>query len=190
VTTFRRISLLLVLGACLAAAGCGSDDDEGAPIPADQAAALDRELTSIEARLQQGSVGACEDIFRHPTDPNESAVERILSSLPSDVDPDVRSALQQSFDNLWDLAQQECDRKAAEEPDQPEPTPTPETTTPTETPTETTETTPPDTDTETNPEEAPLPPDGDGESGGEVPEGEGNGGGVGPGTAKEKKEKE
>ncbi len=42
VTTLKRISLLLALGACLAAAGCGSDDEEGEPIPADTAAALER----------------------------------------------------------------------------------------------------------------------------------------------------
>ena len=192
-STLKRIFLLLALGACLAITGCGSDDEGGKPIPAEQAAALQRELNSIEARLQQGSVGACEDIFRHPTDPNQSAVERILASLPSDVDPDVRDALEQSFENLWDLAQQECDDKAPKEPQQTESTPEPEPT-PTETEPEQTETTPPPTDTTTNPEDAPQPNDGDGngnggggdESGGAIPDTGGVGGGVGPSKVKDK----
>jgi hypothetical protein len=190
VTTLKRISLLLALGACLAAAGCGSDDEQGAPIPANQAAALERELQSIQNRLDEGSVGACEDIFQHPTDPNRPAVEQILASLPPKVDPDVRSALEQSFENLWELAQQECDEKAADRPTQTQTQtqPEPETDT-TETPTETTETTPPETDTETTPDQETLPPEGDGENGGAIPEtGGNNGGGVGPGATKLKQQ--
>jgi hypothetical protein len=192
VTSFRRISLLLVLGACLVAAGCGSDDDEGAPIPAETAAGLERQLDGVQARLDNGTEGACRDILEGARGPNRDAVQELLNGLPEDVEPDVRDSLEQSFENLWALVERACEDRAAEQETQPEPTPEPETTetTPPDTDTETTETTPPDTDTETNPEEAPLPPDGDGESGGEVPEGEGNGGGVGPGTAKEKKEKE
>jgi hypothetical protein len=191
VTTIKRISLLLALGACLAAAGCGSGDDEGAPIPADQAAALERELQSVQDRLDEGSVGACEDVFRHPTDPNQQPVEDILASLPQRVDPDVRDALQQSFDNLWSLVERECEDKAANQSTQPEPAPEPEPTT-TETPTETTETTPPpptETETPTNPDEQTLPEEGDGDNDGIVPESNG-GGGVGPGASKEKKKDE
>ena len=43
-TNLKRISLLLALGACLAAAGCGSDDEKGKPIPAEQAAQLENQL--------------------------------------------------------------------------------------------------------------------------------------------------
>jgi hypothetical protein len=191
VTTLKRISLLLALGACLAAAGCGSDD-EGTPIPADTAAALDRQLDGVQARLDNGSAGACRDILEGSRGPNRDAVRQLLDGLPGGVDPDVRDALEQSFENLWSLVERRCEEAAADEANKPEPAPEPETTTP-ETQTETTETTPPETDTGTTPEEETLPPDGDGENGGAIPpdeNGNGNGGGIGPGAAKEKKETE
>jgi hypothetical protein len=180
VTTLKRISLLLVLGACLASAGCGADDEEGAPIPAEQAAALQGRLDETESRLANGSVGACNDILED-TMPE---VGNILGTLPSSVDPDVRDALEQSFDNLWALVESECAGLTPDEPAQTTPA-APETNT-TETPTETTETTPPETDTETSPQEETIPPDGDGESDGEIPE-TGSGGGVGPGASEAKK---
>ena len=188
-TIFKRISLLLALGACLAAAGCGSDDEGGKRIPADTAAALEAQLNKVQDRLDNGSEGACKDILEGPRGPNRDAVQELLNGFPNDVDPDVRDALEQSFDNLWSLVESKCQDLTPDEPAQTETTP-PETTT-TETPTETTETTPPPAETTpTTPDEAPLPPDGDGENGGAIPpNGNGNGGGVGPGATKEKKEK-
>ena len=179
-TIFKRISILLALCACLAAAGCGSDDEKGDPIPAEQAAALQNRLDEADNRLANGSEGACKDILED-TMPE---VGNILDTLPSSVDQDVRDALEQSFDNLWSLVESECQDLKPDEPTQTQTQPEPETET-TETPTETTETTPPETDTETTPEEQPLPPDGDGDSGGAIPE-TGGGGGVGPGATKEK----
>jgi hypothetical protein len=183
VTILKRISILLALCACLAAAGCGSDDEKGDPIPAQQAADLQNRLDETEARLANGSEGACKDIL----DDTMPEVTKILSGLPQAVDTDVRSALEESFDNLWDLVESKCQDLKPDEPVQTETNTTPETTT-TETTPETTETTPPPTDTTTAPEEAPLPNDGDGDNSGEVPP-SGNGGGVGPGAAKEKTEK-
>jgi hypothetical protein len=184
VTILKRISILLALCACLAAAGCGSDDEKkGDPIPAQQAAELQNRLDETEARLANGSEGACKDILED-TMPE---VTRILSGLPQAVDADVRDALEESFDNLWSLVESECQDLKPDEPVQTE-TDTELETTPTETQPETTETTPPPTDTTTAPEEAPPPSDGDGDNGGEVPP-SGNGGGVGPGAAKEKTEK-
>jgi hypothetical protein len=184
VTILKRISILLALCACLAAAGCGSDDEKkGDPIPAQQAADLQNRLDETEARLANGSEGACKDILED-TMPE---VTRILSGLPQAVDADVRDALEESFDNLWSLVESECQDLKPDEPVQTETNTTPETTT-TETTPETTETTPPPTDTTTEPEEAPLPDDGDGTNEGDVPP-SGNGGGVGPGAAKEKTEK-
>jgi hypothetical protein len=184
VTILKRISILLALGACLAAAGCGSDDEtQGDPIPAQQAAELQNRLDETEARLANGSVGACKDIL----DDTMPEVTKILSGLPRSVDVDVRNALEESFDNLWNLVDSECQDLKPDEPVQTETETEPEPT-PTETQPETTETIPPPTDTTTAPEEAPLPNDGDGENGGEIPE-NGNGGGVGPGAAKEKTEK-
>jgi hypothetical protein len=179
-TKIKRRSLLLVLlAACLGTAGCGSDDDEGAPIPADQAEALLAQLEIVQNRLEQGSVGACQDVFTHPESPNQPTVDGILTQIPQDVDPDVRSSLEQSFQRLWDLVDQECDERQPDEPAQPEPEP--EEPTQTETDEEPTETEPPAEEEPTDPEETPLPPEGDGDNEGEVPPGNGNGNGVGNG---------
>jgi len=180
VTTLKRISLLLALGACLATAGCGSDDEKGDPIPADQATALLGRLDETENRLANGSEGACKDILED-TMPE---VGKIIDSLPSSVDADVRDALEESFDNLWSLVDSECQELKPDEPAQTTPAET-DTTETIEIPTETTETTPPETDTEPAPEEETIPQDGDGDSGGAIPESD-SGGGVGPGASKAK----
>lgn len=177
--------MVLVLAAGVAAAGCGGDE-EGAPIPRATATALNAELDGVQARLDQGSAGACRDILEGPREPNRERAQELIDSMPDDVDSDVRTALQDSFDRLWDLVEQDCDDKAQEEEsEQPEETTPTETTPPETTPTETTppETTPTET---TPPSEEELPPDGDGDNGGGVPgvgngNGNGNGGGVGPG---------
>jgi hypothetical protein len=186
VTILKRISLLLALGACMAAAGCGSDDEEGKGIPVAQANKLQNQLDIVQARLDNGSEGACKDILS-AQDANDDAVTSILNSLPNGVDPDVRDALEESFDNLWSLVESKCNDLKPDEPTETQTTP-PETTTEETTPPETTETTPPPTETTTPPETEPLPDEGNGNNGGEVPP-DGNGGGVGPGAAKEKKEK-
>ncbi len=188
-TTLKRILLLTALAAVLGVAGCGGDEEEGAPIPSDTATALESELDNVQARLNNGSAGACRDILEGSRGPNLERVRQLLDSLPDNVDPEVRSALEDSFDRLWELVEQDCDDKAAEEESEPEPEPEPE-----PTPTETEEEpTPTETETApapepTTPEEAPLPPEGDGDNEGVVPgEGQGNGG-VGP-SSKQKKEK-
>ena len=189
-TSLKRIFLLTLLGAALAIAGCGGDE-EGEPIPAQTAQALEAELDGVQARIDNGSAGACNDILEGDRGPNLERVQQLIDDLPEDVDPDVRSALEDSFDRLWELVQQDCDDKAQEEESErqeepepePEPTPTEPEPEPEPTPTET-ETAP----VPTNPEETPLPPEGDGDNDGELP-GEGNGGGVGPGAAKAKGKK-
>jgi hypothetical protein len=180
VTTIKRISLLLALGACLATAGCGSDDEKGSPIPAEQATALLGRLDEAENRLANGSEGACKDIL----DDTMPEVGKIIDSLPSSVDPDVRDALEESFDNLWSLVDSECQELKPDEPAQTTPT-EPDTTETIEIPTETIETTPPETDTEPAPDDETIPQDGDGDSGGAIPESD-SGGGVGPGASKAK----
>ena len=193
-TSLKRISLLALLGAGLAIAGCGGDE-EGEPIPAQTAQALQAELDGVQARIDNGSAGACNDILEGDRGPNLERVQQLLDSLPDDVDPEVRSALEDSFDRLWELVQQDCDDKAQEEKserqEEPEPEPEPEPA-PTETePEPEPEPTPTETETApvpTEPEEAPLPPEGDGDNDGELPN-EGNGGGVGPGAAKAKGKK-
>jgi hypothetical protein len=192
VTTLKRISLLLALGACLAAAGCGSDDEGGKKIPAATAAALQQQLNGVQARLDNGTPGACKDILEGTRGPNRAAVQQLIDGLPNDVDPDVRDALQESFDNLWSLVESECQDLTPDEPAQTE-TQTQTEATPTETTPPETETTPPETET-TPPATETTPPDGNGNSGGAIPpegngNGNGNGGGVGPGATEEKKEK-
>jgi hypothetical protein len=177
-------ALLLALAAGLAA-GCGSDDEQqGEPIPRDAATALERQLASIEDRLAVGG-GACADITGG-ADPNTTAVESVLGSLPSDVDPDLRDALEQSFTRLFELAEQQCDEDKGQDTET-EPAPPPETETDTtETEPTVTETAPeqtetlPETETETEPDEDEgLPPGQGGEppgQGGGNPGQGGNGG--------------
>jgi cell division septation protein DedD len=146
VTTRAQILRLVALAACLTAVACGSDDG-GEPIPAEQAQALQAQLDSIQDRFDNGD-GACRDITEGD-DTNTAAVESILDSIPENVDPEVRDALRQSFERLFQLTSDQC----VEVPQQTDTTPTD--TTPTDTtPTDTTptDTTPTDTTpTETTP---------------------------------------
>ena len=180
-----RIALVAMLAVTLVVAGCGGDD-EGTPIPSETATALNAELDGVQARIDNGSAGACKDILEGSRGPNLERVRELIDAMPDNVDPDVRSALGASFDRLWELVQDDCDQKASEE-DQAQPDPVP---TETETTTPTTATTP-ETTTPTTPEEEILPPEGDGDNDGEVPPGNGNGngvgngGGVGPGGTEE-----
>ena len=136
--TIRLPHILLALALAAPVAGCGSDK-EGKPIPADQTAALQRQLDSIENRFDFGD-GACADIE------NKSipAVRQELDSIPSSVGSDVRDALRSSFDRLFELTASQCDEQKGQETTPTETTPTettPTETTPTETtPTETTPT--------------------------------------------------
>jgi hypothetical protein len=169
-----------LLAAAIAVTGCGGDD-KGKGIPAATATALNTQLDGVKARLAQGSAGACRDILDAPDSrgPNKKNVENLIDEMPDDVDSDVKSALEDSFDHLWDLVQQECDDKASKQDTNTTPADTtPTNTTPTDTtPTDTTptDTTPTDT-TSTSPDEAPLPNDGNGNG-----NGNGSGGGVGDG---------
>jgi hypothetical protein len=180
VTSRRTATLILVLAAGLAA-GCGSDDEpEGAPIPQQAAADIESRLAEVERRMAAGG-GACADI-QNDTKP---AVDSIVAALPSDVDPDVRDALQDSVDRLFELTEQECDEENGQETEV-QPEPPPETETDTETDTAPTETLPEETEEEPPPEEEQppeeeVPPGQDGElppgQGGENPS-QGNGGGA------------
>jgi len=148
VTTFKRTTGFLALAACLVAAGCGSDE-EGAGIPPDAAAAFQRQLDSIQARFEFGG-GACGDIGGGD-EPNTTAVQQTLDGLPDDVDQDVRDALLQGFDRLFQLVEEQCEQTQTETETEPAPAPEP-------VPTETTETTPPPTETTPPPTETEEPP--------------------------------
>ena len=173
----RALILTPLLLAALAA-GCGADDEPEPSIPADSAAAFEAQLSSIQDRFEFPGGQACGDITGGD-DPNTAAVSNLIDSLPDSVDADVRDALVQSFDRLFELVEQECGEAQQQEtePETDTETQTTETTTETETEPPTTETEPTETEpTETEPTET-LPPT---ET---VPptEGDDEGGGFGPG---------
>jgi hypothetical protein len=163
VIKLKRTTLVMLLGACLAAAGCGSDD-EGDPIPQDSAAALQSQLDNVQERLDNGSVGACEDILSGPRGPNVDAVDQAISQLPEGVNADVRSALEDGFNRLFTLVEDRCNELREEEESQQEtdtteePPAVIETETETVPPPETETTPPPDTETVPPPETETLPP--------------------------------
>jgi len=172
-----RLLLFALLALAVVAVGCGGDD-EGKPIPAATASALNAQLDNVQGRLDNGTAGACKDILEGPRDPNVDQVNQIIESMPNDVDSDVRSALQDSFDNLWDRVNDKCDELAQKQVQQ-QPTETQTTPTVTETQTETTptETTP----TETTPPQDEQLPGGEGNGNGGAGNGNGNGNGNGGG---------
>ena len=137
-------------------AGCGSDDEHGSPIPATAAAELEKRLDSVQGRFDFGGP-ACADIAK-----DQPLAGQTIAELPEDVDPDVRQALQDGFDRLFALTDEQCDETKGQETEtepQPEPDPVPETETEPETDTETipTETIPTET-VPTLPEEPPIEP--------------------------------
>jgi hypothetical protein len=163
----RYLTALLVVLAALLVAGCGSDKEPKPSIPAASTSELLRQLSSIESRFDFGD-GACNDI-----DENQQSVNDTIAALPSSVDSDVRNALQDSFDHLFDLTSSQCDVKKGQQTDtNTETTQTQTTTTETQTETTQTDTTPTDTTpTDTTPTDTTptTPPD------------QGGGGAQGPG---------
>lgn len=130
------------------AAGCGADEEQGSPIPATAAAELDKRLDSVQGRFDFGG-GACADIAE-----DQQLAGQTIADLPEDVDPDVRQALQDGFDRLFALTDEQCDETKGQETE-PDPEPLPEPETETETVPE------PETETETIPtipEEPPIEP--------------------------------
>ena len=136
----RRTYAALLAVAALAA-GCGPDDDGGGkPIPSAQVSALNDQLDSIQSRFEAGGP-ACDDVL-HGDDTNIAKVQGELDQIPKSVDADVRTALGDSFQRLFDLVDEQCDPSKGQET-------TPTETTPTEP--QPTETTPPETETQTQP---------------------------------------
>jgi hypothetical protein len=161
---------MLTLAAGLAA-GCGAEEQQGSPIPTAAAAELEKRLDSVQGRFDFGG-GACADIAE-----DQQLAAQTIAGLPENVDPDVRQALQDGFDRLFTLTDEQCDETKGQDTEA-EPEPPPETETQPATETETVPTVP-ETDTETVPtlpEEPPIEPapptdepsDGDGGTGGGV----------------------
>jgi type VI secretion system secreted protein VgrG len=160
----------IVCGVALLAAGCGSSH-KGKQLPSSSVAQLKASLDSIQRRFTQGD-GACQDITEG-NDTDVSAVRTKIDNLPSNVDKDVRDALQESFNNLFQLVKDECNNTQTETNTTPsETTPTPTETVPTQTETTPTETTP------TQPNTTPTTP---GKQKKDKKGGDGNGGSAAPG---------
>jgi hypothetical protein len=164
--TLRIFTIPLLLIAAALGAGCGADEETEPSIPAAQASELLNRLSEVERRFDVGG-GACEDI----TNDSQPAVDSILASLPSSVDSDVRSAVAESFDRLFELTAEQCTDE------QETTTPTETETVTTETETSTTETTP----TETTPTETVPTETTPTETTPTTPPEEEDGGGAGPG---------
>jgi hypothetical protein len=163
-----------VAAAAALLAGCGSDDDERGPgIPPDAVSAIEQRLDEIQRRFddatENDNVGACNDIESDSI----RSINQTVSGLPSDVDPDVRDALEASLERLRQLTEEGCAGVEPAETDT-----TPEETVPQETVTETVpeETTPEETEPE--PQQT-TPDDGGtttpGQGGGAVPPDDGEG---------------
>jgi hypothetical protein len=182
----NRAAKALALTACaaaLAVAGCGgSDEPEGEKLPPEISQTLLQQLDSISDRVAAEVPGACDDIFAGAPTGNIEPIDAALSSIPSDVNPEIRSALEQSIDRLKQLVNDECaaisDAAAQDDTtteEAPVETVTEETdTTPTET--VTAPTTPDTTETEPTPPEGPgNGPNGNGPDGNGPPGQDGGG---------------
>ncbi len=186
----RQIAVVAAALSLSTVTGCGeSDEPPGRKLPPGVTQTLLQQLESVGDRVAAGVAGACDDIYASAAeDGNFEPIDSALSSIPSDVDPEIRAALEQSFERLEQLVDQECEEIRAAEQQEPDPAPDeaiPDETTEKETAPEETETTPTETDTTpTAPEETPDPgetqgrgPDGLGppgqRGGAEAPDGEG-----------------
>lgn len=103
----RHLIAALAAGALLVA-GCGSDKPKGKSLPQATATELVRRLDEIQRRYRtatvEGKIGACNDIQRD----SFLAIGQLIASLPKDVDADLRSAVDDSFQRLRELTQQGC----------------------------------------------------------------------------------
>jgi cell division septation protein DedD len=174
----RQTLLALAAAAALAATGCGSSAEEpakrGKGLPQSSVDALDRRLDEVQRRyddgVDNGNVGACEDI-EGDSFQGDGGIDEIVSGLPQDVDPELRTALERSIERVRELTG-DCAEQAAANPPQPVPEPepvpvepVPEETVPEETTPEKTKpekTTPkPKPKPEPKPEPSPAPPPAD-----------------------------
>ena len=111
----RPVRRHLVALICLALAGCGSSDDEpkGKPLPRAAVSELQTRLDEVERRyrdaVENDNAGACSDISNDSfAGGPDRGIDQILSDLPDDVDPDLRTAVSRSFENLRALAEEGC----------------------------------------------------------------------------------
>jgi hypothetical protein len=162
----KAIFAVIALAASLAAAGCGGDNENEGDLPPDDAAALLGQLEEVQANLAVGSCFVA-------ADEADSLIAEI-QDLPSEVDGDLRRALENGAEQLMVLLEDpdQCERPTTTSETTTEETTTEETTT--EEDTTTRETTTEPTTTATTPT-APTTPTTPG-SGGVGPGGAGQGG--------------
>lgn len=156
----RQTAVALAAAFALVVAGCGdSEEPRGEKLPPEVSQQLLQQLDSVSDRVAAGVSGACDDIYASAADDgNIEPIDAALASVPTSVDPEIRSALEQSVERLKQLVDEECAQINADEQDGQD-TITEETT-PTETETTETETTPTETETApTETETAPTTPD-------------------------------
>ena len=172
-----QLAALVACAALIVGAGCGSDDDpEGRPLPRQAANELEKRLDEVQRRFdaasEEGKAGACNDI----DDDSYPAIDRIVNTLPENVDPEVRDALQASLERLRELTREGCadveDTTTQEEPAPPVTTPPPAPVEPQPAP-EPTETQPPPQDENKDEEKKKKPDEGQEEDGGIGPNGQG-----------------
>lgn len=127
----RQLLPALLVGTVLAAAGCGSSSEEepepGRGLPQSFVDQLEPRLEEVQRRyddgVENGNVGSCEDIagdsFAGP-----AGIDEILTTLPQDVDPQLRRAVERSVENLRTLTE-DCVEQAEEAAPEPAPAPEP-----------------------------------------------------------------
>lgn len=179
-----RIGAVAVSLALLAIAGCGGSDESERLLPQRVADELELRLESIRGRVEDGSAGACEDIYRSRDDGGDlEPIDEALASIPENVDPQIRAALEQSFQRLEQLVADECGEIREREPDEQDSAPE-ETEPDTDVEPPETDTTETDPDDPAEPERTQPPPDGEpappqdpgrdgGQGGGRGPTGDG-----------------
>lgn len=165
-----KLACLLVASGALALAGCGEDEPEPRKLPPRVTTSLMQHLESIGDRVAAGVSGACDDIYSDDPEVGDvGPIEAELSSIPPNVDPEIRAALDQSIERLVQLVDEECAeiRSAEQDEQEPiveeEPPPDPVETETEEAPTETTP--PPPETTPTEPDSPPEQPNGRGPDG-------------------------
>ena len=102
----RTTQAIAAVCAALALASCGKD--EGEPIPAGQAARLDKLLDQVN---RQSDAGNCVTLLK-TTIP---ALERRAEQLPDDVGSDTKETITDGVAHLRDLAETDCAEKQQEE---------------------------------------------------------------------------
>jgi hypothetical protein len=160
----KAIFAVLALAAMLAVAGCGGDDETQGDLPADDAATLLGQLEEVQANVDVGSCFVAAD--------EADNLIADIQELPSDVDGDLREALERGSEQLRDLVEdpEQCERPTTVETTTEETT-TEETEPEEDTATRETETEPTTTTTPTEPTTPTTPG-----SGGVGPGGTGQGG--------------